>query len=689
MAIMRMNFSMAIAMILVCGIAVDVRAQLRATLHASGFQAPVGFVQDPTHRAVQFVVEQRGVIRTVVNGAVQATPFLDIQSVVYPSGGEKGLLSLAFAPDYMTSGRFFVYFNNVAGDTVIARFRRSADPLVADVSSRFDLRWGGPAGPTVIHQTSGVHNGGNLMFGPDGFLYICLGDGGVGNQAQDPQLFLGKALRIDVNVLDADTSGYQVPPDNPFLSGGPANTRPEIWDFGLRNPWRYSFDDPARGGTGALVIADVGQSSWEEIDYEPANHGGHNYGWPLREGAHDFIPSTPPALLPLVDPIHEYDHSDGSNIAGGFVYRGHLLGNQYKGRYFFADSGFSRVWSIGLTIDPMTGEAHKSNLLEHTSKLGTLGYISSIGIDVNGELHVVSYSQGKIWKLMGPAQSGDLDGDALADITVYRPGTGWLTAHSRTGFMTNDMYALGTVGDVLVPGDYDGDGTIDPAVFRPSTGIWSALQSSTNFMTSAMYAWGLSTDVPVPGDYDGDGKTDPAVYRPSTGSWYILQSSTGYATSVGVSWGLSTDLPMQGDYDGDGKTDPAVFRQSTGLWAILKSSTNYTTSMVVSWGLSTDVAVPGDYDGDGKIDPAVYRPSTGAWYSLRSSVNYSSYLAVSWGLSTDTPVPADYDGDGKTDPAVFRSSTGNWYVLQSSTGYSTSFGMPWGMSGDVPILKRP
>ena len=185
-----------------------------------------------------------------------------------------------------------------AGDTVVARFRRSANPLIADPVSRFDLRWGGAGSPRFIDQPFANHNGGHLAFGPDGFLYIGLGDGGSGNdpdhRAQNPAELLGKMLRIDVNVPEADPTGYRVPSGNPFV--GVAGTRPEIWSFGLRNPWRYTFDDPARGGTGALLIGDVGQNRWEEIDYEPPARGGRNYGWRNREGAHDNQTSRPPAF---------------------------------------------------------------------------------------------------------------------------------------------------------------------------------------------------------------------------------------------------------------------------------------------------------------------------------------------------------------------------------------------------------
>ena len=405
---MRRVFSIAIVGALAWGIAGEAEAQLRASVYASDFASPLAFVQDPTDRTVQLVLEQGGRIRIVRSGTVLPTDFLDLTRAAI-SGGERGLLGLAFAPDYPASGRFYVNITNTAGNTSVARFKRSADPLVADASSRFDLRWGGAAGPSFIAQPFANHNGGHLAFGPDGFLYIGLGDGGSandpGNRAQNPSELLGKMLRIDVNVPDGHPSGYQVPPDNPFVAGRPVVARPEIWSFGLRNPWRYSFDDPARGGTGALVIADVGQDQWEEIDYEPRGRGGQNYGWRNREGAHDNVTSPAPAFLPLIEPIHEYNHTIGQSITGGYVYHGRALGSTYQGRYFFADYVQGRVWSLALVPDSSSAGAHVSNLIEHTAELGgraQLGNISSFGLDAGGELYLVSYSRGAILKMLGP-----------------------------------------------------------------------------------------------------------------------------------------------------------------------------------------------------------------------------------------------------------------------------------------------
>ncbi|MDQ3419405.1 MAG: PQQ-dependent sugar dehydrogenase [Acidobacteriota bacterium] len=379
-------------------------AQLRTRVHASGFTQPIALIQDPTDPTVQLVAEQRGRIRVVRNGTVEAADFLDLTGAVR-SGGEQGLLGLVFPPDAGLTGRFYVNFTNAAGDTVIARFRRSSNPLVADASSRFDLAWNGAGGARVIRQPFANHNGGHLAFGPDGLLYIGLGDGGSGNdpdhRAQNPNELLGKFLRVDVSVPDADPVGYQVPADNPFIGTG---TRPEVWSFGWRNPWRYSFDDPSRGGTGALVAGDVGQNQWEEVNYESRGRGGRNYGWRNREGAHDNVTSLPPAFVPLVDPIHEYDDTMGGSITGGYVYRGTALAAEYRGRYFFGDFIRSRVWSIALTIDA-SGQARASDVREHTADFGgatQVSNVASFAMDAAGELYIVSYGRGVILKIIGP-----------------------------------------------------------------------------------------------------------------------------------------------------------------------------------------------------------------------------------------------------------------------------------------------
>jgi glucose/arabinose dehydrogenase len=370
---------------------------LRLIPYASGFTLPIGFFQDPTDSRVQFVLQQGGVVRTLVNGAVQPTPFLDMTGII-TSGGERGLLGLAFPPDAATSGRLYVDYTNLNGDTVVARLKRSANPLVVDRSTLFPMTWS--TGAAFIAQPFANHNGGNIAFGPDGYLYIGMGDGGSGddpmNNAQNPASLLGKILRIDASVGDGDAKGFRVPADNPFVSN--AAFRPEIWDIGVRNPWRFSFDDIARGGTGALIIGDVGQNAWEEIDYEPRGSGGENYGWRNREGANAYIGTIPPTFLPMTDPIYQYDHTVGNSITGGFLYRGSAMPTM-RGRYFFADYVRSRIWSAAVTVNGTTQAATISDVVEHTnnlqSNIGT-GNISTFGLNSAGELFVVDYARGVV-----------------------------------------------------------------------------------------------------------------------------------------------------------------------------------------------------------------------------------------------------------------------------------------------------
>jgi glucose/arabinose dehydrogenase len=373
---------------------------LKSEVFASGFHQPLGLVADPTNRDVLYVLEKTGRVRVVVKGVPQLTDFLDMTLLISPAG-EGGLLGMAFAPDYATSRRVYVSFNDKQGHSVIARFKR--DPNNARRAlpeSRFDLRWSN--GFRFIAQPFSNHNGGNIAFGPDGFLYFGLGDGGGGdepNHGQQPGELLGKFLRIDVNVPDDHPDGFVVPASNPFL--GRAGYRPEIWSFGFRNPWRWSFDDVRLGGTGALIIGDVGQGLLEEIDYEPAGAGGRNYGWRNKEGTVDNIfgfPLTPPAFLPLTDPVHQYGRGDGQSVTGGFVYRGRMLGTPYRGRYFFADFVASRVWSVVLHTDG-SGAA---GLIDHTEQLGGaahLANISSFGVDLDGELYIVSFSAGRVLRV--------------------------------------------------------------------------------------------------------------------------------------------------------------------------------------------------------------------------------------------------------------------------------------------------
>jgi hypothetical protein len=350
------------------------------------------------------VLEQSGRARVIVNGTVQPTPFLDLTSEVKHQV-EQGLLGLAFSPD---GTRVFVQFvkrrdpDLGIGDTVIARFRRSANPLVLDPSSRFDLVW--PDGRRIIEQPTAVHKGGNLVFGPDGFLYAGLGDGGAGGNApgaQSPEVLLGKMLRIDVGVPDNHPTGYQIPADNPFVNGVPVPALHEIWAFGYRNPWRFSFDDYGSGATGAMIVGDVGEDTLEEINYEPAGRGGRNYGWYMREGTMptpNVSPLREPAYLPLTEPMAQYPHTIGRSVTGGFMYRGSTLPSFYRGRYFVADF-YRAVYSLNLVTDA-ADEGHVVDVLDHAAELGNPRLITTFGRGLDGELYFASLIGGSIYKIV-------------------------------------------------------------------------------------------------------------------------------------------------------------------------------------------------------------------------------------------------------------------------------------------------
>lgn len=341
--------------------AVAVRLQPVVT---AGLGTPV-FVTAPAGDARLFIVEQQGRIRVVENGALLATPFLTIPSLT--TGGERGLLSMAFHPRYAENGYFFVNYTDARGDTRVERYRVSADRNRADPASA----------QLVIHvaQPYANHNGGLVAFGPDGGLYIGMGDGGGSGDpdetGQDPRHLLGKLLRLDVDA----GSPYAIPPDNPYV--GRTDRRPEVWALGLRNPWRFSWDRTAN----LLFVADVGQNRLEEINVVPAGQGGLNYGWDVMEGSDCFEPRDGCDRTGLVLPAAEYTHADGCSVTGGYVYRGQDL-PALRGTYFYADycGGWIRSFRYA------DGRATDARAWD----LGDVGNITSFGEDGRGELYVTA-----------------------------------------------------------------------------------------------------------------------------------------------------------------------------------------------------------------------------------------------------------------------------------------------------------
>jgi glucose/arabinose dehydrogenase len=343
---------------------------------ASGFTKPLYLTHAGDGSGRLFVVEQAGRILIVEQGQVNPTPFLDIVSIVGSDANEQGLLGLAFHPNYASNGLFFINYTDKQGDTQIARYSVSDNPDVADPNSAEIL--------LTIDQPYANHNGGQVVFGPDGYLYIGMGDGGAANDphnnGQNVNALLGKILRIDVDSGDP----YAIPPDNPFAGNGQGS--PEIWSYGWRNPWRFSFDL----ATGDMYIADVGQNQYEEVHVELAGTpGGQNYGWRLMEGAHCFDGDCDPASQNLVLPIAEYDHGQGCSITGGYVYRGSQF-SALNGIYFYGDYCSGIIWALRREVD---GNWSQAEVLQS-------GYtISSFGQDEAGEVYLVQHRTGEIFQL--------------------------------------------------------------------------------------------------------------------------------------------------------------------------------------------------------------------------------------------------------------------------------------------------
>lgn len=348
---------------------------LRLEKVAEGLNSPV-YLTSPPGDTRLFIVEQAGRIRIIKNGRLLPAPFLDIASSV-ASGGERGMLSLAFHPDYKSNGWFFVDYTDRNGDTHVERFHVTSNADVADrASAKLILK---------IDQPYANHNGGLVMFGPDGMLYVGMGDGGSGGDprgnGQNKNALLGKILRINVSRAEP----YTIPVGNPFTDG--ASGAREVWAVGMRNPWRFSFD---RVG-GMLYIGDVGQDRTEEIDVAPANQAGLNYGWNIMEGARCY--RTPGCSHDGLEmPLLTYDHGGGvCSVIGGYVYRGHRIPH-IVGHYFYSD--YCAGWIRSFRYDHGQAVDRKQWNVDH------LGSVTSFGEDASGELYIVS-ENGTIWRFAG------------------------------------------------------------------------------------------------------------------------------------------------------------------------------------------------------------------------------------------------------------------------------------------------
>ena len=664
-----------------------------------------------------FIVEQTGQIKVLQPGQTSPTVFLDVTSRIV-SGGEQGLLGLAFHPQFSSNHRFFIYYTRPTdGALVIAEYRVSAtDPNVADTTERIIL--------TIPHPTNTNHNGGMLAFGPDGFLYIGTGDGGSANDppnnSQNINVLLGKILRIDIDHPNGSVP-YSSPSSNPFFGATPGAD--EIFAYGMRNPWRFSFDR----GTGQLYVADVGQSAWEEVDIVTS---GGNYGWRVMEGNHCNPNINGGMCTPIgIAPITEYGHTVGRcSITGGYVYRG-PISTLPAGTYIYGDYCTGEIFSLQ--------DGPQSPLLDAPFN------ISSFGEDEAGEIYVVEYGGGvhrivnpnaPCSSFISPSSHSFRASGGSGTITVTTPvNCGWTVA-SNDSFITinssNSATGTGAVvysvapningtsrtGTVTVAGltftvnqsgvssisysrnDFDGDTKTDLSFYRD--GLWGTLKSTQGYSTGAaqFLGWGGAGLQPLIADFDGDGRADIAYIVPPSGgqsaAYAILKSITNYdsgqAQFFSAGWPSLGDTPVAGDFDGDGKADPGIWRASQGAWMIPTSSSGYTSFIFSQWGQFGDIPVIADFDGDGKADIGFYR--NGLWGVLQSSHGYStaSPLFFSWGGAGLQPIVGDFDGDGKADIGYIVPPSGGqgavYAIRKSSTGYSFAAGQVLFVPAGFPVL---
>ena len=586
---------------------------------ASGTASPIFITHAGDGSGRIFVAEQGGRIRIIKNGTLLATSFLDIHTLVR-FGGEQGLVGLVFHPSYRTNGKFYVAYtaprNGDATGSVLTleQFSVSAgNPDLANPNSGSILL-------TIDHPTNSNHNGGTLAFGQDGYLYWSTGDGGSGgdppNNAQNLNVLLGKMLRLDVN----SGSPYGIPNTNPFFSSTDPNVKKEIWAYGLRNPWRISFDRL----THDLYIGDVGQSTREEIDFQLANSsGGENYGWRVMEGSLCFNPSSGCNQSGKVLPVAEYNHTLGCSVTGGYVYRGANF-PALSGTYFYGDYCSGRFFS--LFNDPQNGWTA-------TQVVDTPYSISTFGEDEQGELYLADYATGKIYNIQYQGPAKDSGG-------VFRPSNGLLyLKNSNTTGIADVAINYGLPGDYPVVGDWDGNGTATIGVYR--NGTFFLRNSNTIGFAEIVFPFGNPGDQPVAGDWNGDGMDTVGVYRSSTGQFLLRNQNSEGSVDASFFLGNVGDVGIAGDWDGDGMDTTGVFRPANGIIFLKNKNETGFADIALNYGLPGDKPVTGDWDNDGIDSIGIYRGSS--FYLRNSNTIGFADIIFALGNPGDMPIAGDWD----------------------------------------------
>ncbi len=507
-----------------------------------------------------FLTLRDGRVMIFENGGLRAQPFLDIRGQVL-TNGERGLLSTAFHPRYAENGFFFINHTNLSGETVIARYQVAAgNPNQANPASARTL--------LIIAQPFSNHQGGQLQFGPDGFLYIGMGDGGSAFdpecRAQRPNTLLGKMLRIDVDQNVGTAPFYGIPASNPFR--GPGDPPDEVWSSGFRNPWRFSFDRE----TGDLWIGDVGQNHREEVDFQPASsQGGENYGWKVMEGTlcstRDACPaSTPPCdSAAFTPPVLEYDHEPHCSVTGGYVYRGQLA--QLRGAYVFGDFCTGVVWAAfrqgsGFTVRTISGQASQ---------------LTTFGENAAGELFAATLS-GRLLRVSGESTGGA----AVEKVGLFDPKASRFNLKSANSAAASvQVLRFGPRNRNWIPiaGDWDGDGKTTFGLYDPSASVFRLKNSTPGGGSDViLQVDSPSADAfPMAGDWNGDGRDTIGLYDPAACVFHLKNSLSGSGFDLEVPFGPpgETRTPLAGDWDGNGTDGVGVYDPRESIFTLTNSLT--------------------------------------------------------------------------------------------------------------------
>ncbi|MEA2876325.1 MAG: hypothetical protein QOF14_1521 [Hyphomicrobiales bacterium] len=628
-------------------------ATLASVRFATGIiGGPLYVTAPPADTGRLFIVIQEGRIR-IVNleagfGGQLGGTFL---TVPVSNGSETGLLGLAFDPDYATNGAFYVYATSTTGRNEVWRYHVSGDPNVAATTRDLIL----DVGPA----TNGNHNAGWLGFGPDGYLYIATGDVGVPANAQDNTNLLGKILRIDVNPTG---TAYQIPSDNPFVGAG-GGVREEIFAFGLRNPWRDSFDS----ATGAFFIGNVGESSFEEINL---GQSGANYGWPIVEG----VGSNPS----FTNPIFTYPHGSGASVTGGYVYRGE--GDGLQGQYFFADYIQNKVFTLRFDGTNWVATDRTSQI---GPSAGSLNFPASFGEDARGNLYVVDHS-GEVFRLTPTVVSSDagdtLEGGAGNDRLFGGAGNDRLDGGTGADFLNGGagddrfIYRAGDGADTIF-GFAAGPGSEDRIrlVMVPNVNTFAdVLARATQVGNDTLIDFGggnsitlrnvqrssLSADDFInnaKNDFDGNEKSD-ILWQNTNGTpavWLMDGTSLASAGAALQNPGPAWQVKDGGDFNGEGKAD--ILWQNTdgtpAVWLMNGTSVLQTGGALSNPGPSWHANEAADFNGDGKAD-ILWQNDSGTpavWLMDGTSVLSTGPALPNPGPTWHEKAAADFNADGKAD----------------------------------------